>query len=188
MDDSPALSTLDRNRLRWVGLRYDFWLDLYNVPRKQRKALRAELRSNLTDAACHVGLSAALANSAAFGISPQRRPEKDSCARAGLPDSSPQFQHLRSASSRFFSSRRTTQKAYSTRTPPRRSHRACSPSSAPPSPSIRPAVWNSRSSRARCRSSLPSQSGSSSRLRGEASVTAATSCRARRSSDGPERT
>ncbi len=61
MDDSPALSTLDRTRLWWASVRYDFWLDLYNVPRTQRKALRAELKSNLTDAACHVGLRSAFA-------------------------------------------------------------------------------------------------------------------------------
>lgn len=61
MDDSAALSTLDRIRLWWASSRYDLWLDLYCVPRKQRQALRAELKSNLTDAASHVGLPAALA-------------------------------------------------------------------------------------------------------------------------------
>ncbi len=35
--------------------------DLHSVPRTQRKALRAELNSNLTDAASHVGLRSALA-------------------------------------------------------------------------------------------------------------------------------
>lgn len=61
MDDSPALSTLDRTRLWWASSRYDFWLDLHCVPRKQRQALRAELNANLRDAATHVGLPAALA-------------------------------------------------------------------------------------------------------------------------------
>ncbi len=61
MDDSPALSTFDRTRVRWASSRYDLWLDLYCVPRKQRRALRVELESNLTDAASHVGLRAALA-------------------------------------------------------------------------------------------------------------------------------
>lgn len=61
MDDPRALSTLHRARLWWASLRYDLWLDLYCIPRKQRQALRAELKSNLTDAASRVGLPAALA-------------------------------------------------------------------------------------------------------------------------------
>ena len=61
MTESAALTTLDRTRLWWASSRYDFWLDLYCVPRKQRQALRTELTSNLTDAASHVGLQAALA-------------------------------------------------------------------------------------------------------------------------------
>jgi len=60
MDDSPAISTLDRTRLWWASSRYDLWLDLYCVPRKQRRALRVELESNLTDAASSVGLRTAL--------------------------------------------------------------------------------------------------------------------------------
>lgn len=60
MNDSAALSALDRTRLWWASVRYDFWLDLYCVPRRQRQALRAELTSNLSDAASHVGLQAAL--------------------------------------------------------------------------------------------------------------------------------
>lgn len=61
MNDSPALSTLDRTRRWWAGSRYDFWLDVYCVPREQRRALRTELKSNLTDAARDVGFRSALA-------------------------------------------------------------------------------------------------------------------------------
>jgi len=60
MNETAAFSTLDRTRLWWASSRYDFWLDVYCVPRKQRRALRTELKSNLTDAASHVGLQAAL--------------------------------------------------------------------------------------------------------------------------------
>ena len=60
MNESSGLSRLHRIRLWWASSRYDLWLDLYCVPRKQRRGLRAELESNLTDAASHIGLPAAL--------------------------------------------------------------------------------------------------------------------------------
>ena len=55
---SPA----DRLRLSWLSARYDFWLDLNSVPRRDRRELRNELRSNVTDAASDVGMRTAIAN------------------------------------------------------------------------------------------------------------------------------
>lgn len=60
--DTQRLSTVDKARIAFAGLRYDFWLDLRCVPRSRRRALRSELRSNLTDAAQHVGVGSALSN------------------------------------------------------------------------------------------------------------------------------
>ena len=54
------LSVFDRLRIFWAATRYDMWLDLKSVPRRQRRELRAELRSNLAAAASDVGLPAAL--------------------------------------------------------------------------------------------------------------------------------
>lgn len=48
-------------RIRWAVARYDFWLDLHGVRRRDRRMLRTELRGNLTDAAAHVGAGPALA-------------------------------------------------------------------------------------------------------------------------------
>ncbi len=59
-NDSPP--TVDMAKIVWASARYDFWLDLNSVPRRQRKALRSELRSNLTEAATDVGAQAALKN------------------------------------------------------------------------------------------------------------------------------
>lgn len=56
------LSAIDRGRISWAGARYDFWLDINSVPRKHRRALRGELRSNLADAAAVDGVSTALGN------------------------------------------------------------------------------------------------------------------------------
>jgi hypothetical protein len=44
----------------WVKFRFDFWLDIYGVPRRRRRDLRSELVGNLADAAREVGLSRAL--------------------------------------------------------------------------------------------------------------------------------
>lgn len=55
-------------RIRWAVVRYDFWLDLHGVRRRDRRALRTELRGNLTEAAQHVGVGRAL-----DGIGPVRR-------------------------------------------------------------------------------------------------------------------
>ena len=120
-------------------------------------------------------------NSAASAILPRTHPETDSCAHAGSPDSLAQSQHLRSASSPSSSSRCTTQKVCSTRTPPSRSHRACSRTSAPTSPSTSPAVWNSRCNLGRCHSPSRPPFGSWSRPRGEASATTETTCQRHRS-------
>lgn len=50
----------DRTRTELAVQRYDFWLDLGGVPRRQRRSLTQELRANLHDAAEHEGLGAAL--------------------------------------------------------------------------------------------------------------------------------
>jgi len=59
---SQRVSTLDRARIAYAGFRYDFWLDLRSVPRRRRQELRSELKSNLTDAALHVGIGPALSS------------------------------------------------------------------------------------------------------------------------------
>lgn len=66
------LSALDRSRISWAGTRYDFWLDVNSVPRKHRKALRSELRSNLAEASAVDGVSKALDN-----VGPLRRLASD---------------------------------------------------------------------------------------------------------------
>lgn len=60
--NEDSLTTRDKARIVWASARYDFWLDLNSVPRRQRRALRAEFKSNLTEASADVGLSAALTN------------------------------------------------------------------------------------------------------------------------------
>lgn len=61
-DHTPLpLSRLDRARIALAGRRYDFWLDLRYVRRRQRRDLRTELTANLTEAAGRVGVSEALA-------------------------------------------------------------------------------------------------------------------------------
>jgi hypothetical protein len=52
---------VDRIRIRWARTRYGVWLDLYNVPRKERRALCGELSANLTAATHDVGASRAIA-------------------------------------------------------------------------------------------------------------------------------
>ena len=54
--------TVDKAKIVWAATRYDLWLDLNLVPRRQRKALRTELKSNLTEASADVGLPTALGN------------------------------------------------------------------------------------------------------------------------------
>ena len=53
------MKPVDRIRMRWVKFRFDFWLDIYGVPRRRRRDLRSELVGNLADAAREVGLSRA---------------------------------------------------------------------------------------------------------------------------------
>ncbi len=57
---TQRVSTVDKARIAFAGFRYDFWLDLRSVPRRRRRELRSELKSNLTDAALHVGIGPAL--------------------------------------------------------------------------------------------------------------------------------
>ena len=55
------MNVLDRLRVEWAVLRYDFWLDLRGTPRRRRRDLRRELRANLRDAAGRSGGRAAVA-------------------------------------------------------------------------------------------------------------------------------
>jgi hypothetical protein len=57
---STDLSIIDRTRIWWAAKRYDFWLDLRFVPRKRRKDLALELRSNLSAASGRHGVGEAL--------------------------------------------------------------------------------------------------------------------------------
>ncbi len=59
---ASGLSWLDRLRIGWAGVRYNFWLDLRFVRSKVRRELRRELVANLREAAADVGVSRALAN------------------------------------------------------------------------------------------------------------------------------
>ncbi len=59
---TQRVSTVDKARIAFAGFRYDFWLDLRSVPRRRRRELRSELKSNLTDAALHVGIGPALSS------------------------------------------------------------------------------------------------------------------------------
>ena len=54
------MNFVDRQRIEWVLVRYDFWMDSRGVPRKARKGLREELRANLIDATDHEGSQAAV--------------------------------------------------------------------------------------------------------------------------------
>ncbi len=54
-----TLSSGDRLRIEWAVLRVDFALD-GRVPRARRKQIREELRSNLIEAALHVGTKQAV--------------------------------------------------------------------------------------------------------------------------------
>jgi hypothetical protein len=56
------MKLVHRMRIGAAKLRYDFWLDLCGVSRRQRRELRRELGSNLADAAGDVGLTRALVN------------------------------------------------------------------------------------------------------------------------------
>jgi|688.fasta_scaffold267519_3 hypothetical protein len=60
--NTQRVSIPDTARIAFAGFRYDFWLDLRSVPRRRRRELRSELRSNLADAALHVGVGPALSN------------------------------------------------------------------------------------------------------------------------------
>lgn len=50
----------DNVRLWWAQFRYDFWLDIYGVGRRDRRDLRRELAGNLRAAAADVGMGQAL--------------------------------------------------------------------------------------------------------------------------------
>lgn len=55
-------STIDRLRIAWLSARYDLWLDLASVPRRDRRDLRSELVANVNDAATVVGVPTAISN------------------------------------------------------------------------------------------------------------------------------
>ncbi|SDE23082.1 hypothetical protein SAMN05660485_00257 [Blastococcus fimeti] len=54
------MTVRDRVRIERAVLSYDWWLDLRGAPRRRRRELRTELRSNLRDATAHVGSRAAV--------------------------------------------------------------------------------------------------------------------------------
>ncbi len=57
------MNLIDRARLEYAVMRYDFWLELRGARGRDRKALRRELRDNLRAASADVGVTRAL-----FGI------------------------------------------------------------------------------------------------------------------------
>lgn len=57
------MNLIDRARLEYAVMRYDFWLELRGARGRDRKALRKELRDNLRAASADVGVTRAL-----FGI------------------------------------------------------------------------------------------------------------------------
>lgn len=57
------MKIIDRLRIEDAVLRYDFWLDVRDVPTRRRRELRRELRANLSEASADVGVTRAL-----FGI------------------------------------------------------------------------------------------------------------------------
>jgi hypothetical protein len=54
------MNVIDSSRIGFAVIRYDFWLDLHNVPGRRRRDLRRELRSNLQAATASVGSRAAV--------------------------------------------------------------------------------------------------------------------------------
>lgn len=56
------MNALARLQLERAVQSYDLWLELRGTPRKRRRALRHELRANLTDAAATVGARTAVRN------------------------------------------------------------------------------------------------------------------------------
>lgn len=68
----------DTIRTEYAIARYDAWLELRGTPRRRRRELRTELRSNLQDAATEVGTDTAL-----LGIGSPRRLAND---MAPVPD------------------------------------------------------------------------------------------------------
>lgn len=55
------MNVLDRARIEWAVLSYDFWLDLRGASIRRRRDLRRELRANLRDAAARSGGRGAVA-------------------------------------------------------------------------------------------------------------------------------
>ena len=55
------MTVSDRLRIEWAVASYNWWLDLRGTPRRRRRDLRSELRSNLRDATAHSGSKAAVA-------------------------------------------------------------------------------------------------------------------------------
>lgn len=62
MSRTSTSSAFDNIRTWWALARYNFWLDLNSVPRKDRRSLRSELNSNIAEAAADAGLKNALSN------------------------------------------------------------------------------------------------------------------------------
>jgi hypothetical protein len=55
------MNVLDRIRIEWAVLSYDWWLDLRGAPWRRRRDLRHELRANLREATARSGGRAAVA-------------------------------------------------------------------------------------------------------------------------------
>jgi hypothetical protein len=55
------MNVLDRVRIEWAVLGYDWWLDLRGASWRRRRDLRAELRANLREATARHGSKAAVA-------------------------------------------------------------------------------------------------------------------------------
>lgn len=56
------MKLMGKVRIWWACARYNFWLDIFFVRRKHRRALRRDLKGNLSAAANEIGISQALAN------------------------------------------------------------------------------------------------------------------------------
>lgn len=71
------MKIIDRSRVQYAVIRYDFWLEIRGIRSRERKALRRELRDNLGAASADVGVTRAL-----FGIGSPKQLAYDVTPRA----------------------------------------------------------------------------------------------------------